>query len=57
MKLRKKAILLAVLLICIYAISILSQSFENAIPSSTNVYNLPTIILDAGHGGLTNTTH
>ena len=54
-KIRITIVLAAVLIIAIISGSLLLN--EDFISTSAKAENIKTVILDAGHGGLTNTTH
>lgn len=50
------AAVLSLILALAFISTLLRGKFSNTAVSG-NVYQRPTIILDAGHGGLTNTIH
>lgn len=56
MFLKRKAITLSAILICVCLICFISPSVDDTKTASVGVELTPRIILDAGHGGLTNTT-
>jgi len=57
MFLKKKAITLSAVLLCICLLSLLSRPANKSKTASVTANNTTKIIIDAGHGGLTNTTH
>ncbi len=50
-----KSIKIICMLICICLFSLFGKEVSEAYPSSAKINEQPVIILDAGHGGLTNT--
>lgn len=55
MKIKRKALTVTALLLCVCTISLIGNTAKKASLTSSKVIEKPQIILDAGHGGLTNT--
>lgn len=53
---KKQKLIAIILMLCISALCLFTAEENNGIAVSKKIFSKPPIILDAGHGGLPNTT-